>query len=498
MPKIEIDYSNTIIYKITCKNEAITDVYVGHTTNFVQRKYAHKQGCINNKCKLYEIIRANGGWTNWQMEIIDFFNCADHYAAKKKEQEYFIALNATLNSVEPFSKTKVEPEPEPKPKQENLIISKNKKVFFCDLCNIRCVSSITLAVHNETNKHKNLLKLHNSELGAKKSPIKKSPKNSNKFTCTDCHYECGKDSDYKKHLATAKHKRLTIVNEPLIKTKLCFVCTICNKEYKSNVGLWKHKKKCLPIEQDPVINLNPASNAEVSFLTNIILEIVKNNSELQKQTNEIHKQNAELQKQNQDFHKQNQDFHKQNQDFQKQMMEFYKNGKNTVIANNNSHNKTFNLQFFLNETCKDAMNIKDFVNSMTLELEDLEEVGKLGYVEGISNIIIRKLNALDVHKRPIHCSDAKREIMFVKDDNIWEKENCTYDKLRRAIKSVTYKNSALLGPWSEKYPNCLNNQHHLNDVYVQMLGQAMGGKESFLESENKIMKKIAKSVLIEK
>jgi hypothetical protein len=189
---------------------------------------------------------------------------------------------------------------------------------------------------------------------------------------------------------------------------------------------------------------------------------------------------------------------KSNQDLQKQMMEVCKtsNSNNTVISN--SHNKTFNMQVFLNEKCKDAMNIKDFVNSMTLELSDLEEVGKLGYVEGISNIIIRNLNALDIYKRPIHCSDGKREIMFVKDDNIWEKENSSYDKLRKAIKSVTYKNSALLGPWSQKYPNCLNNQHHLNDVYVQMLGQAMGGKESFLESENKIMKKIAKVVLIDK
>ena len=156
------------------------------------------------------------------------------------------------------------------------------------------------------------------------------------------------------------------------------------------------------------------------------------------------------------------------------------------------------MQFFLNETCKDAMNIMDFVNSMTLELSDLEDVGKLGYVEGISNIIIRKLNAMDIHKRPIHCSDAKREIMYVKDENVWEKENSTYDKLRKAIKRVTYKNSAMLVPWSQEHPQCMNNQHHLNDVYVQMMGQAMGGKESFLESENKIMKKIAKAVLIEK
>ena len=209
------------------------------------------------------------------------------------------------------------------------------------------------------------------------------------------------------------------------------------------------------------------------FFTNLVMEVVKNNSELQKQ----------------------------NQEFQKQMLELYKTTNTSITNNNNnshSYNKTFNLQFFLNETCKDAMNIMEFVNSMTLELSDLEDVGKLGYVEGISNIIIRKLNEMDVHKRPIHCSDAKREIMYVKDDNIWEKENSTYDKLRKAIKQVTYKNSAMLIPWSKKYPACMNNQHHLNDVYIQLMGQAMGGKEEFVDSENKIMKKIAKAVLIEK
>jgi hypothetical protein len=215
---------------------------------------------------------------------------------------------------------------------------------------------------------------------------------------------------------------------------------------------------------------NPAAMpADMAFFTNLVLEVVKNNGELQKQ----------------------------NQDFQKQMLELYKT-TNTSINTTNSYNKTFNLQFFLNEQCKDAMNMVDFVNSMTLELSDLEEVGKLGYVEGISNIIIRKLNALDIYKRPIHCSDGKREIMFVKEDDVWEKENNTYDKLRKVVKQVTYKNSSLLVPWSQKYPNCMNNQHHLNDVYVQMMGQAMGGREAFVDSENKIMKKIAKAVLIDK
>ncbi len=212
-----------------------------------------------------------------------------------------------------------------------------------------------------------------------------------------------------------------------------------------------------------------------------------------------------LLKENLDFKNIILDLVKSNTDLQKQMLEVCKqSGGNTINNNNNSgstnnsHNKTFNLQVFLNEKCKDAMNLMDFVDSMSLELEDLEDVGKLGYVEGISGIIIKKLNQLDIYKRPIHCSDAKREIMYVNDDNIWEKENSTYDKLRKAIKRVTYKNSSLLGPWSQKYPACMNNQHHLNEVYLQMLGQAMGGKEEFVDSENKIMKKIAKAVLIDK
>ena len=185
-------------------------------------------------------------------------------------------------------------------------------------------------------------------------------------------------------------------------------------------------------------------------------------------------------------------------ELQEKMIEVCKNSKNSNTTINNNNSKTFNMQVFLNEQCKDAMNIMDFVNSMTLEFSDLESVGKLGYVEGISGIIIKKLNEMDIYKRPIHCSDAKREIMFVKDDNVWEKENSTYDKLRKAIKYVTKKNSDMLIPWSKKYPACMNTSHPLNDTYIKLMGQAMGGKEEFVDSENKIMKKIAKSVLINK
>ena len=156
------------------------------------------------------------------------------------------------------------------------------------------------------------------------------------------------------------------------------------------------------------------------------------------------------------------------------------------------------MQVFLNEKCKDAMNIMDFVNSMDLQLSDLEELGELGYVEGISRQMIRKLSELDVYKRPIHCSDLKRETIYVRDNGVWEKENITYDKLRKAIKYVTAKNGYLLEPWRDAHPQCMNTQHPLNDVYVRIMSQAMGGRGEFSDSENKIIKKVSKVITIDK
>ena len=293
----------------------------------------------------------------------------------------------------------------------------------------------------------------------------KTTKTTLKFVCEICDYACCDKSNYTKHINTKKHKtrifeqKTTETTEPTEPIENTNVCVYCNKHYKNRNGLWYHNKKCGKQEDNE--NIMDIFIQENKDFKNIILELMKNNSDLQKQ-----------------------------------MIDVCKTSNSTVISNNN--NKTFNLHFFLNEQCKDAMNIMDFVNSMTLEIADLEAVGKLGYVEGISGIIIKKLNEMDIYKRPIHCSDAKREIMFVKDDNVWEKENSTYDKLRKAIKYVTKKNSDMLIPWSKKNPACMNTSHPLNDTYIQLMGQAMGGKEEFVDSENKIMKKIAKAVLINK
>jgi hypothetical protein len=298
----------------------------------------------------------------------------------------------------------------------------------------------------------------------------KEQKSATVFNCEPCDFLCSKKSNYAKHLLTRKHKTLTGKEQKVP----AYRCSYCEKEYKSREGLWYHKKKCIPPPPFGSTIQGPGEN-EVKFLTNLVLEIVKTNNDLQKQ----------------------------NQELQQQVIEVYKKTQaQTITSSNsivsNSHNKTFNMQFFLNEQCKDAMNIMDFVDSMTLDFADLEDVGKLGYVEGISNIIIRKLNEMDIYKRPIHCSDAKREIMFVKDDNIWEKENGNYDRLRKAIKHITKKNGDLMIPWSKENPSCMDIQHKMNDVYLQIMSQSMGGRESFVESENKIMKKIAKAVLINK
>jgi hypothetical protein len=185
----------------------------------------------------------------------------------------------------------------------------------------------------------------------------------------------------------------------------------------------------------------------------------------------------------------------------KTIMELSKNSSNTNIShsNINSHNKTFNLQFFLNETCKDAMNIMDFVDSIKLQLCDLENVGKLGFVEGISKIIVSNLSSLDETKRPVHCTDSKREIMYVKDQDKWEKENENKQKMRKVIKHVTHKNSKLLKEFKAKYPGCEKSESRFSDKYDKLIIEAMGGKgDNDLEKEDKIIKNIAKNVTIDK
>jgi len=247
MPKCEIDYSNTIIYKITCIDTKITDVYIGHTTNFVQRKHSHKGNCSNEKadnykCKLYETIRNNGGWTNWKMEIVNFFNCKDHSEARQKEQEYFILLNANLNSVEPF--------PKQKPKINNVLKHVVTQPIYCEKCNVYLNNAKLYEIHTNTKKHIN--KQNNIILN-------------NKFFCEKCNFGTCKISNYNSHLTTSKHKQNTFIcnSVNICQKEKKFMCN-CGKEYLDRTGLWKHKKKCSFIshtnENNVLINENEDTN----------------------------------------------------------------------------------------------------------------------------------------------------------------------------------------------------------------------------------------------
>jgi len=303
--------------------------------------------------------------------------------------------------------------------------------------------------------------------------------NASKFICGICDFSCCKKSNYITHLSTRRHKNNdNCLHNHTNKMPNVFRCH-CGKEYKHRQSLSVHRKKCIESnhEENMIIDKKLTQNSsEVVHLTNLVIKLMNNNEEIQKQNGELHKQTLEM---------------------QQQMLEVCKNSNNTT-NNNNCHNKTFNMQLFLNEKCKDAMNLTDFVNSMTLDFSDLEELGELGYVEGISRQMVRKLNEMDVYKRPIHCSDLKRETVYVRDDDVWEKETELYEKLRTAIKYITKKNGDLMIPWRDAHPQCMNLQHPLNDKYLGIMNQAMGGKGEFFESESKIIRKISKCVTIDK
>jgi hypothetical protein len=199
--------------------------------------------------------------------------------------------------------------------------------------------------------------------------------------------------------------------------------------------------------------------------------------------------------------KQNSETQKQNQDLINKLYELSKSSQitNNTTNNNNSHNKSFNLNVFLNETCKNAMNITDFINSLQLQLSDLEKVGELGYIEGISNIIIKNLNALDVTLRPVHCTDKKRETMYIKDEDKWEKEDEKKDKLHKMVRKVANKNIDLISEFKELHPDWKKYSSRVSDQFNSIVIESMGGPgDNDFEKEEKIIKKVAKEVFINK
>jgi len=277
---------------------------------------------------------------------------------------------------------------------------------------------------------------------------------------------------------TSKHKKVTSCDDlETTKNAASYTCSNCNKIYNSRNGLWVHSKKC--------------KNNEEKSQTSIIAQLMKQNDEFK---NIIIEQNKL-------FVGQSMEMQKQNQEMQKQILDICKNGIiNTTNNTVNSNNKTFNLQVFLNEDCKDAMNINEFIDSINFQLADLEHMGKVGYVEGISNIIIKNLKALDVTKRPVHCTDQKRETIYIKNENVWLKEDEDNKNIRKIIKRIAFRNSKCISLFKEKYPDCVKSESKYSNIYSKIIMEAMGGGSNVndYENENKIIKKITRVVAIDK
>jgi hypothetical protein len=309
-----------------------------------------------------------------------------------------------------------------------------------------------------------------------KNKIQKSPI---VFNCELCSMNTLNKKDYSRHLQTIKHLKMYNTYEEIIKKHIC----PCGIEYKTYNGLWRHKKICNGITKETCNIEIKVEEKQIEekcdeTLLKMVIKLLNDNKEIMQDNKEIIQDNKEM---------------------KKQINELCKNGI-TSIGNNNtiSNNQTFNLQVFLNEQCKDAMNIGEFVDSFVIQLDELEHVGSVGYVDGISRIIMNRLKDMDVYKRPFHCSDLKRETMYVKDQNKWEKEEKSNPKLRKAIKAVSQKNMVKVGAWRDANPECRSNKSHLNDQFIKIIRQASGGVAEIEDSEDKIMRRLAKEVGIDK
>jgi len=322
-----------------------------------------------------------------------------------------------------------------------------------------------------------------------------------KYICKPCNFICNKNANYQSHLLTNKHYKNTNECCNVITNK----CNNCDKEFSTLSGLWKHRKTCsieveVPQEAQSIIQGTKLTVGSSDIPIELILEVIKQSKEVQ---NVLIEQNKELQKQllehsNKLLENENRLLEKDNQliEQNKQILEIAK--KPNMINSNNNNKTSFNLQFFLNETCKDAMNIVDFVNSLQLTNNDFETTGKLGFVNGISRIFINQLKKMDVIRRPLHCTDVKRETLYIKDNDTWEKETDEKKKLNWVVNRIAQLNLNQIQQWQQEYPDCVKNNTPANEKFTELALVALGGRgeDEILKFNDKIMKNVLKEVIL--
>jgi hypothetical protein len=307
----------------------------------------------------------------------------------------------------------------------------------------------------------------------------------NKY-CIHCDYTTSKKSDYDKHLLTAKH-----INRTSKVAKVAKVAKVikeelkceCGKIYKVRNSLWYHKQKCIFIKEETE-EITEEKNEEITEekkeegpdYKELLIQAMTEMTEMRKETNQLVTQNTELVTK------------------MTEMMPSMGNTTNNTNSNNTTNN-TFNLQFFLNETCKDALNLTDFINSLQLQLKDLEYTANNGHIKGITNIFQTALSNMEENKRPMHCTDLKREIMYIKDNDEWSKDD-EKEKMKGTINQITNKNIGNIEEWLAKYPGHINPNSKDFDKFVKMTSNCMGtGNEA---DDDKIVRNVMKEVIIKK
>ena len=275
------------------------------------------------------------------------------------------------------------------------------------------------------------------------------------YVCDTCDYTTPNKSDYRRHIKSTKH----LINDAHQLATTIHTCDVCDKKYKDRSGLWRHKKRGTCFNQSDLVEEHDLTDKTM------MMDLIKNNT-----------------------------------DIQKMILEFIKHNPLQTNINNVTTNNTFNLNVYLNETCKNAMNLTDFVNSINLSLEDLENTGKKGYIEGISDIFLNNLNKIEDTMRPIHCSNQKRETFYIKDNDIWEKESDNKPILSNAIKHVANKNIKQISEWTKIHPDYNDSKSKTNDKYLKIVSNSMNGltEEESKKNISKIISNVAKETVIRK
>jgi uncharacterized C2H2 Zn-finger protein len=425
-------------------------VYVGYTTNFIQRKYFHKNNCINHEAtnydeRLHAVIRKHGGWENWKMENIHVCNCEDYNAAKKIVQEYAATLRATLNS--------------------------GDVTFSNGLLPTMVTDSMD---------------------ACKKTNIKtKNPKNPLTFFCDICDYVTSNKKDYNKHINTIKH-----INNK--KSPQHNMGCECGKTYINRSSLFNHRKVCpmtckdgdekvVECEENLVLQVQEGENGEkgekgengendenINITKDMFLKLINDNQEMIKIIKE------------------------QQQQINLIIPKISNIGPttNNNTTMNNTNNTNFNLNFFLNEKCKDALNMSEFIESLKITLEDLQYSRSNGLVQGISNVMIRGLKELDIYKRPIHCTDVKRDTMYIKDKEKWEKDE-KHEKIKNTIIKIANKERNAISSWVDINPDWFDTEAKQME-YLTLVNKVCEPIENDIKNEKKIIRNIGREIVLNK